>query len=170
MRNLSLRSRQVYRLGRRSRAGLPPRSRNGAYTVEFALVCSLFFMVTFAGIEFSRFMYARHSVDQAAYEATRAGIVPGATAAQVLNTANRILNATGVRKATVQVTPATLDSNTQKVTVTIRCSYSDSSFMGPLFLGATQIESTMTLDHENSAYLPKAQVDIGDNLNEPQDI
>lgn len=128
-------------------------------------------MVLMAGIEFSRFMFARHSVDQAAYEGARAGIIPGATSDNVRQVANRILNATGIRKATIRVTPETINDKTAEVEVHIRCNYSDSSWIGPLFLGATVIESKLTLDHENKAYLVNERdPGIGDNDHEPIDI
>jgi Flp pilus assembly protein TadG len=146
------------------------RNRRGAYTVEFALCCGLFFMIMMAGIEFTRFMYARHSVDQAAYEAARVGIVPGATPSQVTATANRILGATGIRNSTVTVSPSTFDGSTATVTVSIRCPYADNSWMGPLFIVNTNLTSDVTLDHENKAYLVNTRdPNMGDNNNEPID-
>ena len=144
--------------------------RQGAFTVEFAICCGLFFVVLMSSIEFTRFMYARHSVDQAAYEAARLGIVPGRTPAEVVARANQILNATGVRNATVTVTPSVFSSSTSTVTVRVRCSYADSSWMKPVFLANTDILSEITLDHENKAYLVPADGNIGNNNNEPIDI
>jgi Flp pilus assembly protein TadG len=127
-------------------------------------------MILMAGIEFARFMYARHSVDQAAYEAARMGIVPGATPTQVRATAQRVLNATGIRNATITVDPPAFTSSTSTVTVNIRCAYADNSWMGPLFLGDTDLVSNMTLDHENKAFLVTARnPSMGDNSDEPVD-
>lgn len=146
------------------------RIRQGAYTVEFAVCCGLFFMIMMAGIEFTRFMYARHSVDQAAYEAARLGIVPGATPSQVTAAANRILGATGIRNSTVTVSPSTFDGSTSTVTVSIRCPYADNSWIGPMFIVDTNLESEITLDHENKAFLVNARdPNMGDNENEPVD-
>ena len=144
--------------------------RQGAFTVEFAICCGLFFAVLMSGIEFTRFMYAMHSVDQAAYEAARLGIVPGRTPAEVVARANHILNATGVRNATVTVTPTVFTSATSTLTVQVRCSYADSSWMRPAFLANTDILSEITLDHENKAYLVPSGGNIGNNNNEPIDI
>jgi Flp pilus assembly protein TadG len=145
--------------------------RRGAFTVEFALCAAIFFTVLMAGIEFTRFMYARHSVDQAAYEGARAGIIPGATSTDVRRIANRILNATGIRNATIAVTPEAIDDTTAEVEVHIRCNYADSSWIGPLFLSGAVIETRLTLDHENKAYLVNERdPGIGDNDNEPIDI
>lgn len=144
--------------------------RTGAFTVEFAFCCSIFFVVMMAGIEFTRFMYARHSVDQAAYESARVGIIPGATPAEVELTARRILNATGIRGATVDVTPSSFNEETETVNVRIKCDYSENSWIGPVFLVGAKIESNLTLDHENKAFLvTERDPDIGDNENEPID-
>ena len=145
------------------------RNRRGAFTVEFALCSGLFFMILLAGFEFSRFMYARHSVDQAAYEAARIGIVPGQSPAQVIARARQILNATGIRSATVNVQPAAFDGNTQTVTVSITAPYADSSWLRPVFLAATNLSATITLDHENQAYLQAQTINIGNNNFEPID-
>jgi Flp pilus assembly protein TadG len=149
---------------------IPKEARLGAYTVEFAVCCGLFFMMIMSSIEFTRFMYARHSVDQAAYEAARIGIVPGQTPASVTARANQILNAAGVRNATVTVTPNVFTTSTSTVTVSIRCSYADSSWMRPVFLANSDIVSEITLDHENKAYLIPPGGNIGNNDNAPIDI
>jgi len=113
-------------------------------------------------------MYARHSVEQASYEAARVGIVPGRTPADVTAKATQILNATGVRNAIITVTPTTFTTSTSTVTVDIRCKYSDNSWLKPIFLVNTDMVSTMTLDHENKAYLV-SEGTVGNNNNEPID-
>ena len=152
----------------RRRASLKHNHRLGAFTVEFAICSGLFFTILLAGFEFARFTYARHSVEQAAYESARVGIVPGKTPADVTAKATQILNATGVRNATITVTPTTFTTSTSTVTVSIRCKYSDNSWLKPVFLANTDMLSTMTLDHENKAYLVSAGT-VGNNNNEPID-
>jgi Flp pilus assembly protein TadG len=145
-------------------------NRRGAFTVEFAICSGLFFMILMTGIEFSRFMYARHAVDQAAYEAARRAILPGATTADAVDTATSILAATGIRNATIQVSPESITSSTETVTVTIRSNFADNTWMGPMFLGCAILDSSLTLDHENKAFLVKARnPGIGDNDHEPID-
>lgn len=146
-------------------------SRRGAFTVEFAFCAAIFFTILMAGIEFTRFMYARHSVDQAAYAGARLGIISGATSSDVRQIANRILQATGIRNATIAVIPEEIDHTTEKVEVNIRCNYADSSWIGPLFLSGAIIEARLTLDHENKAYLvTEKDPALGDNDDEPIDI
>jgi Flp pilus assembly protein TadG len=128
------------------------RRRIGAFTVEFAICSGLFFSILLSGFEFARFMYARHSIEQAAYEAARVGIVPGRTPAQVVAKATLILNATGVRNATITVTPTMFTTSTATVTVTIRCKYSDNSWLKPIFLGNSDLVSAITLDYGRFAW------------------
>ncbi len=143
-------------------------SRKGAFTVEFAICAGLFFSVLLAGFEFARFMYARHSVEQAAYEAARVGIIPGKKPADVSAKAMQILSATGIRNATVTVTPNVFTTSTPTVMVEIRCKYSDNSWLKPVFLSNTDFYSAITLDHENKAYLVNAG-SVGNNDDEPID-
>jgi len=143
--------------------------RTGAFTVEFAICSGIFFTVLLSGFEFARFMYARHSVEQAAYEAARVGIVPGNSPALVVAKATQILNATGVRNPTITVTPSTFSTSTSAVTVTVSCKYADSSWLKPVFLATSDMVSEITLDHENKAYLIPAGGNVGNNNNEPID-
>jgi Flp pilus assembly protein TadG len=145
------------------------RRRRGAFTVEFALCSALFFMILMAGFEFTRFMYARHSVDQAAYEAARVGIIPGRSVADVTTKANQILSATGIRNATITITPSVINTSTATVNVKIQCLYADSSWLRPVFLLNSLLSADITLDHENTAYLSNSTSDVGDNDNEPTD-
>lgn len=145
------------------------RSREGAFTVEFAICSGLFFTTFMAGIEFTRFMYARHSVDQAAYEGARVGIVPGNTVSDVRARVAQILSATGVRNAVITVTPSVFTSSTDTVTVNVKSAYADSSWMKPFFLANTDLVAEITLDHENKAFLVAAGGSVGNNDNAPTD-
>ncbi len=146
--------------------------RDGAVTVEFAVCASIFFMIILGMLELSRFIFVQNSVQMAAYEATRAGIVPGATVADVRNRANNILQATGVLNATVSVNPTVISSMTEEVTVTVDCNFSQNSWLPPTFLTNHSIRSDVTLDHENKAFLQPSGADlaaIGNNNNAPLD-
>ena len=146
--------------------------RRGAVSVEFALCASIFFMFAFGSFEFARFLFARHAVDQAAYEAARVGIVPGKTAAQVQTRALQALQAAGIRQATVVITPQVFTTTTETVTVEVRCPFRDNSWIPPTFLRGATLQSQITLDHENQAYLNDQSITqtIGDNTDEPRDI
>jgi hypothetical protein len=84
--------------------------------------------------------------------------------------ANRILGATGIRNSTVTVSLSTFDGSTSMVTVSMRCPNADNSWMGPVFLVNTNLQSEVTLDYENKAFLVNARdPNMGDNDNEPID-
>ena len=127
--------------------------RKGAVTVEFAVNASVFFMLVLVSFEFARFMMVRQSMDQAAYEGARFGIIPGNTADGVRAKTNQFLNSFGIRNPTITITPSTIDSTTRSVTVKVSANFSGSAWITPLFSRNTVIESRMTLDHENLAVL-----------------
>jgi Flp pilus assembly protein TadG len=132
---------------------MAPRKRNnqqrrGAVMVEFAIVAPVFFMILFAMFEFSRLNIIRHTADNAAYEAARLAIVPGATAADATAEANRILRVVGTRNATVNVTPAAITEDTQEVTVQIAVPMNDNALVTPRFTGAAVLRSSATLRTE----------------------
>ena len=52
--------------------------RNGVATVEFALTASILFMFLFAALEFGRYNMILQTANNAAFDAARACIVPGA--------------------------------------------------------------------------------------------
>lgn len=142
-------------------------------TVEFAICASVFFMVVFTLLEFSRFVFVKHSIQMVAYEACRVGVIPGATNQHVTNQAQAMLTATGVRNASVTITPAVINSLTEEVTVTVSCNFTENSWLPPTYLTGQTIQSSLTLGHENKAYMQNANVDItdvvGDNNDEPVD-
>ncbi len=147
--------------------------RRGAVTVEFALCASIFFMFVFGMLELTRYLYVQHSVQMVAYEAARAGVVPGATAADVQTRAADLMNATGVHVYTMSVTPTVINTLTENVSVTINCDFADNSWVPPTFMPSAQLSTTITLQHENMAYLRPGDTDlasiIGNNDNEPID-
>ena len=75
---------------------LAARRRTGATAVEFAIVAPIFFTLVLASLEFGRLNIIRHTADQAAYEAARFAMVPGATAAEAKSKAESILKIVGI--------------------------------------------------------------------------
>ncbi len=94
-------------------------SRSGAYTVEFAFVLPIVFLLFLGGIEFARMYLVRHIVDNASYEAARHVIVPGATADEAIAKANAILQTIKAVGAQVQITPNLITEDTKSVTVKV---------------------------------------------------
>jgi len=142
------------------------RGRLGAFTVEFAICCSVLFLTVFAGLEFSRFMFVRHAIDQAAFESARLGIIKGKTPADVTAMANSMLRTSSVKPstATITVTPSTFDDTTMSIKVRVSCPYAANSWLPPRIFGSQPIVSEIELDHENKAYLvPSGGPNIGTN-------
>lgn len=123
-------------------------SRRGVTTVEFALTVPVFIGLLVASFEFSRLNVIRHTADNAAYEGARIGMVPGATAAEATNEANRILNIVGTRGASVNVNPAVITPQTQQITVTIDVPLDQNGWITPRFASGRTIRAESTLRAE----------------------
>jgi Flp pilus assembly protein TadG len=124
------------------------RSQRGATAVEFAIVAPIFFLFLLASFEFGWMNVLRHTADNAAYEAARAAMVPGATAADAVSKANSILSIVKARKAQVTVTPTVITDTTDHVTVTIDVPMSSNALAIPRFTGTKTIHCTATLRTE----------------------
>jgi len=124
------------------------RRRRGALTVEFALVAPLAFLVFFASFEFSRMNMVRHTIDIAAYEGARRGIVPGATAADVTDRVNQVLAQVSVADSQVTVTPGAIDNRTRQVTVDVQTPMDSNGFVAASFFNNLTVQSQSTLARE----------------------
>lgn len=123
-------------------------SRRGVTAVEFAMVAPIVFMILFASMEFMRANNLLHSADNAAYEAARRGIVPGATVASVTTAANDVLSAVGTCNAEITVTPTVITDETNEVTVNIAIPMNSNGLVSPFFLKDQVIRSEMTMVRE----------------------
>ena len=132
-------------------------SRRGTQVVEVSLVLPIFFFFVMTGIEFARLLYVRHSVEQAAYEACRVAVTPGANLAIVQQAGGNLLSAVGVRDYNIAMAPfpasPTINERTRTVTVTVEVPFASNSFLPPTFFRNYTIRSQLTLDHENAAFL-----------------
>ena len=109
------------------------RARNGVAAVEFALAATVLFLVIAVSIEFSRMNMIRHSVDNAAYEGARAGIILNADAAEVRATANQIMASVRARGVTVDIDPTTIEDDTPEIIVTVTVPSDRNGFITPKF-------------------------------------
>ncbi len=124
--------------------------RRGALSVEFALVTPLLFLMTFAAVEFARLNMLINSMENAVYEGTRRGIVPGATSAQVEQEVQRILNAVGAVNGEITVTPAVITNATPQVTVSVELPLDDNAWVVPRFTRQRTVERSCTLTKERA--------------------
>ena len=120
----------------------------GATLVEFALISMILLTVTFGMIDFSRAVYASSVIRAAAQEGARAGIVDGATTADITQAVQDKL--IGLPNTGTTIVTAVLNGSIQRVSV----SY-DFNFVTP-FLPATPLNlaSTATMVIQPSISLP----------------
>lgn len=107
--------------------------RKGAVAVEFALTAPLLFLILFGCLELSHANMVFNVAEAAAFEGAREGIVPGATAADAQQAAQRILDISRIRNADITVTPANLAADTETIQVTVRVVYAQNSILPPNF-------------------------------------
>ena len=124
--------------------------RRGAAAVEFALAAPIFFLFLLAAFEFGWLNVIRHTADNAAYEAARTAMVPGATANEAQAKATGLLKIVGARGANVKVSPAVLTPETNQVTVEIDIPMDRNGLIVPRFTGSTTIHSSSTLRTERA--------------------
>lgn len=127
-----------------TRNSKPATRRTGATAVEFAIVAPIFFTMVLASLEFGRLNIIRHTADQAAYEAARHAMVPGATAAEATARANSMLKIIGARDSKVTVIGPTDD----EVTVTVDVPLNQNGWIAPKFTKNKTIHATSTLKTE----------------------
>lgn len=131
------------------RHGADARSRRrGATIAEFAVVCPVFFMLMFAGMEFSILSTIRSTANNAAYEAARKLVIPGAKADMGSDEAKRIMAVVGVRNLEVTVTPSVINDQTQEVTVKLDIPYDKNAIFTPLFTSGVVVTAQTKLRTE----------------------
>lgn len=124
--------------------------RSGATAVEFAIVAPIFFLIMLAAFEFSRLNVIRHTADNAAYEAARHAMVPGATASEAVSRAESILGAVGAQGASVTITPATLGPEADEINVRVDVPLSQNGWIVPKFTSGKTLSAQSTLRTERA--------------------
>jgi Flp pilus assembly protein TadG len=124
------------------------RDRRGVAAVEFAFVAPIFFLILVAAFEFGRLNVMRHTADNAAYEAARHAMVPGATADEAAEKARKLLNVVGTRGARITVDPPVLGPNVDRINVSIEVPLSQNGWITPRMTRAKTIRATSTLATE----------------------
>lgn len=122
--------------------------RKGAVAVEMAFTLPLLFFIVFTSIEFGRMNVIRHTVDNAAYEAARRAIVPGATAQDADDVARSIMRTCGARGVAVTVNPTNIDLQTPEVTVNVSVQANENGFLAPRFFDGATLTGQSTLRRE----------------------
>ncbi len=124
--------------------------RRGAAAVEFAIVAPIFFMLLMASFEFSRLNVIRHTANNAAYEAARHAMVPGATAAEAVTKANSILRVVGARGAKITISPTVLGPEVDTINVRIDVPLNQNGWIAPRFTRGSTLTAQSTLRTERA--------------------
>jgi Flp pilus assembly protein TadG len=114
------------------------KDRKGAAFVEFALVGSIFILVTFAIIDFGRMMWLNNTVEHAATEGARYAAVRGsdkpspATETQIVSFVQGRADGMALTTSEIDVTwtPNNNPGSTVRVQVTFNYEYIIASFLG----------------------------------------
>jgi Flp pilus assembly protein TadG len=122
--------------------------RSGATAVEFAITAPVFFLFLLAAFEFGWLNVIRHTADNAAYEAARSVIVPGATSAEAQSKAKKLLKIVGARGSKITISPDPVTTATEAVTVSIEIPMKKNGLIVPRFTGKTKIIASSTLRTE----------------------
>lgn len=91
-----------------------------------------------------------HASEAAAFEGAREGIVPGRSKGQVEAAAQRILDLSNIRGATIQVVPAELSTLSENIQVTIDVPYGGNTLLPPLFTKGLTIRRSCKLTREST--------------------
>lgn len=124
--------------------------RRGATLVEFAFAAPILIVFSLTLIELARIFTIQNTVENAAMEGARRGIVPGASAAQVQEAALDVLDAVRIRNGRVIVTPAVLTANTPALTVQVQAPIEGNSWIPARFFRGGGLTKTITLTRETS--------------------
>ena len=90
----------------------------------------IFMMILLMSVEAARLNTLRNTIENAAYEGARRGIVPGAAVSDVQATAGAIMSAVGAKNVSITTTPSTISDTTATLTVTIDVPLSSNSWIG----------------------------------------
>jgi Flp pilus assembly protein TadG len=123
-------------------------SRAGALTVEMAFALPILLLIVFSAVDFARLNMLRNSAENAAYEAARRAIVPGATATQASDAAKKVLKAVGASNCTVTITPATLTEDTTQVTVKVEIPLKNNAWLASAAKTTKVLTKSCTMTRE----------------------
>ncbi|QDV84895.1 TadE/TadG family type IV pilus assembly protein [Planctomycetes bacterium TBK1r] len=138
------------------------RKPRGATTIEFALVFPLILLFFAFMFEVSRVLMLQHTADTAAYEAARAAMVPGATAAEAEQVAQQLVDDAGFSLVDIQVTPTDITDETALITVSVSIPVNNNSWIAPTQFANFVVNSEVTLMCERPPLIKlSALTDLG---------
>ncbi|WP_010584155.1 TadE family protein [Schlesneria paludicola] len=129
----------------------PPSRRQGAATVEFAIVAPIVLAVFVGAIEFARANQIANAAAFSAYTGCRQGIIPGGSATAATSAAQTILDANFIGRSSITVTPSTITDTTTTITVGVAVSMDSVGWITPMFTKSKTILRSCTLTREKTA-------------------
>lgn len=128
------------------------RQPRGTTAVEFAFVAPVLILIVVATLELWRVHMFVHTANQAAYKAARSSVVPGATAAEVEQVAQSVMQSVGALATEVDLDPPVIDNNVPNVTVTVRIPMSSNGWIAARFFHASHIVAQSTMTRETAQH------------------
>ncbi len=125
-------------------------NRAGAAAVEFALCVPLLFLVTWGCIEMTRYNLVKNVAHQAAFEAARVGVKPGATVQEIEDEAQRQMQNV-CSECTVDVTPGVITSNTETITVNVQVDIRSQGLLLLRYFDDPILEASFTIRRDSVA-------------------
>lgn len=125
--------------------------RRGVAAVEMAIVAPVLLTFAFGVMEVTNGIYLQQSLQICAYEGARVALMTDTTAANVEATCNRLLQARGVKGATITVTPANYESAAYgtEIKVEVTATIDDNALAPMLVIPNRELSGTVVLMKEN---------------------
>jgi Flp pilus assembly protein TadG len=134
-------------------------SRRGSTAVEFALTVPILLLFLFTALAFGRYNMIHQTVNNAAFEAARACIIPNASVTDGQTTGLKILSAAFITGGAVTITPNPITTSTTQVTATVTAPIGSNLWVTPvpgisskIFSGTATKSFTMTVDIVDSGH------------------
>ena len=124
------------------------KKRLGAATVEVAFTLPILLLIVFAGWEVCRINTIQNTMENAAYEAARESMLPGANIDRVQARADAVLAALAINGSDVTMDPQTINQTTDDVTITITAPVAENSLGVMKFFTNANLSTSMTLSRE----------------------
>ena len=123
--------------------------RHGGAILETALVLPVLMSITFGGIEFGYYFWVQSTLEGAARNGARAGIVTGAANTDVTTAVNAELTAAGLNTSAYKIvtSPTSISTATAgtNITVTVSSTWSQVGFKVLGIIGSSQSVSGVCL-------------------------
>lgn len=143
-----------FRIGRShfaaNSAGRARRGRSAIAATECAICLPIIVMLTLATLEFTSAIFLKETLTISAYEGARVGVQRSATNDQAKKQAQSVLDARGVKSATVTVTPSDITklNALDVVTVQVTAPISGNSFFVGKFMTGRTVSATVNMRRE----------------------